>query len=246
MQTSPESPAPPLRPDERVAWIADRPGYCVSTHGRVFSCRRRGEWVEMRPHRRSGKRVRSCVYLYHRDPAGRVVRDDVRVDLLVLEAFVGPRPPGQLPFHRDLNQSNHRLDNLEYRDNAFVGTAYAKRGSDATRAKVDEVQVVRLRVAVHNGDRDWAKWAAEFGMTEQGVKAIACGESWKHVDAGVPPWVKGPRVHPDAVRPFKLTPADKLEIRRRYLAGEPIPAIHALYQQVQRPYLSKFARGKAT
>jgi HNH endonuclease len=90
---------------ERWARVAKFPLYEVSTWGAV----RRGRdlvasWVN--------KRGYATVSLEHIDPT-RWPRA-VNVAPLVLEAFVGPRPPRHQANHGDGDKTNNRLDNLEW------------------------------------------------------------------------------------------------------------------------------------
>lgn len=96
-----------MNPEKNVEEFRDIPGfpgYSVSSFGRVLSYR----------HRRQRELVQ------HLDTVGRfIVRLSrngrgytLRVHRLVLDAFVGPRPPGMVGCHRNDDASNNRLDNL--------------------------------------------------------------------------------------------------------------------------------------
>ncbi|MEW1706979.1 NUMOD4 motif-containing HNH endonuclease [Microbacterium sp. NPDC089190] len=91
--------------------------YEVSDEGRVRSLAR----VVMR---RNGValRVRSRDLVASPEPNGHLqvslkspgVRSQRRIHQLVLEAFVGPRPPGHETCHNDGDPSNNRLENLRW------------------------------------------------------------------------------------------------------------------------------------
>lgn len=90
-----------MTPDN-VSPVPGWPSYCVAPTGRVFGCRgelrqkvddRGYHWVTLRSGRRSW-----CV----------------KVGRLVVEAFIGPKPPGQVVRHMDDDRSNNALENLRY------------------------------------------------------------------------------------------------------------------------------------
>lgn len=72
------------------------------------------------------------------------------VHRLVMEAFVGPRPPGLVCCHNDGNPANNHLSNLRYdtpsanqRDRALHGTAQL--GSENPMAVLHEIDVLMIR-----------------------------------------------------------------------------------------------------
>lgn len=102
--------------DDPIRPIKGYPGYRVSGEGEVQSCwsrrgrrdRMTGTWLPLEPirrpygylsvnlHRGGTKTAR---YIHH----------------LVLEAFVGPRPPGLICCHWDGDPTNNRVENLRVR-----------------------------------------------------------------------------------------------------------------------------------
>lgn len=97
------------------------PGYYIDADGAPWSARikgrRRGvwrpehEWVRLSVYRRPYG-ARYSVVCFRPDPGGRVVQRYVH--RLVLEAFVGPCPPGMLCCHNDGDSANNRLGNLRW------------------------------------------------------------------------------------------------------------------------------------
>jgi hypothetical protein len=86
------------------------PGYGVDTDGNVWTCLRsaRSRWRTLT--KESGRGGYQSVVLR---VSGRVIRR--RVHRLVLEAFVGPRPPGlECCHYPDHTSSNNRLRNLRW------------------------------------------------------------------------------------------------------------------------------------
>ena len=102
---------------ERWLSIADRPNYFVSDLGRVRGPRK---ILKLRP---CGPGKYLAIHW-----AGGTNR---YVHLLVLEAFVGPRPPGMEALHGDDERDNNRLDNLSWGTHAVnMKQAKMPRGRD--------------------------------------------------------------------------------------------------------------------
>lgn len=107
------------------------------------------------------------------------VRKRAFVHTLVMEAFVGPRPPGMWINHKDGNKRNNRLSNLEYttpRDNLIHAVMTGLR----PRMKLDSDSVRRIRS--RKGLVRSGLVAEEFGITRTHVKSIWKGKSWAHLD----------------------------------------------------------------
>ncbi len=100
----------------RFRLIAELDGYAVGDDGSVWSCINNkltpGEWSRVAIYRRTyGGRY--CVVSLRRDRgAGKVVARYVH--RLVLLAFVGPCPKGQLCLHGDRDTANNRLTNIRW------------------------------------------------------------------------------------------------------------------------------------
>lgn len=99
--------------------IAGEEDYEISDHGNVASLRyrnRRGWRHLLSP--TPGPKGHLCVVLSN--------RKQHRVHILVLENFVGPRPPGMLGLHKDGNPAHNHVENL------YWGT-HSNNGADAVR-----------------------------------------------------------------------------------------------------------------
>ena len=97
---------------------------------------------------------------------------DKKVHILVLEAFVGPRPHGAIACHRDDDTRNNSAGNLywgSHRDNAIDRR---DRVSKITKAIADNIRARR-----HAGEKG-RTLAAEFGISEQLVCDIIKGRKW--------------------------------------------------------------------
>ncbi len=107
---------------------------------------------------------------------------------LVLNAFVGPCPPGQERRHGPGGRQDNRLVNLCYgtaSQNAFDkyrdGTMLY--GSRSPRAKLTEATVRECRARHATGDRRVALMAEEFGVSRRTMWSAIAGRTWKHVAA---------------------------------------------------------------
>jgi hypothetical protein len=118
--------------------IAGFVGYRVSNHGRVQSCRTpRGQlseqWHDIKPHRVGKGGHLQVVIVRDRRQFGRLV------SRLVLEAFVGPCPPGMEACHGpDHDTTNCRIDNLRWDTHAanMADMVQAGRSAKAERANL--------------------------------------------------------------------------------------------------------------
>lgn len=99
--------------EERWLPVVGHPGYEVSDHGRVRSLDRVVVCVDGRKLSYRGQMLKLREEAgYHKVCLSR--RQWRKVYLLVLEAFVGPRPPGMVGCHRDDVGTNNRLTNLRW------------------------------------------------------------------------------------------------------------------------------------
>jgi len=109
-----------------------------------------------------------------------------RVSLLVLAAFVGPRPAGLETNHKDGDRQNNALSNLEYVTKAEnIKHAVEVLGSDRKginnpSAKLGEPEVLELRRRAATGE-PYTTLGKAFGITSVMARKIATGECWEHV-----------------------------------------------------------------
>ncbi|MFF0055695.1 NUMOD4 motif-containing HNH endonuclease [Streptomyces microflavus] len=154
-------------------------GYEVSNRGRVRSYRNR------QGHPTSAPRILTpaIVHGYSQIKIGR--GRQTKVHVLMLEAFVGPRPDGMVCRHLDGNPQHNVLTNLRW------GTPeenYADRhghGTDNTgvrngRARIDEAMVRQIRDLLAVGRRQ-LDIAQRFGISRSIVAHISAGRTWTHV-----------------------------------------------------------------
>ena len=110
----------------------------------------------------------------------------VSVHRLVLEAFVGPCPPGCETRHLNGNPADNRLCNLAWgthRENAAdkVRHGTAPRGERNPSAKLTEADVREVRTLVEQGytQRDIAD---RFDVGPIAICHIVTRKAWKHVE----------------------------------------------------------------
>lgn len=139
--------------------------YEVSNRGRVRSLAYRGH---------NGQSLMKVAKNY----AGYLVvslgkeRKQFRVHVLVLEAFVGERPPGYHGCHRDGNRGNSCLENLRWDTPAGnIGDRRSYRGQANPRAKVSDLQRGEIFARKQSGESSRAI-AEAFGITPTRVSQI--------------------------------------------------------------------------
>lgn len=170
--------------------IPQFPGYRIGDDGSVWSCRRpvglgygggfkvieTTVWHLLKPKPSRGGYLQ--VTLSHRK-----VR---KVHRLVLEAFVGPRPPRHEACHfPDRDVTNNRLSNLRWatksdnmRDRLLHGTD--NRGSKHPLSRLTDDDVRAIRDAYSQGVSQ-TSLARCYGMKQPGICAIVHGITWSHI-----------------------------------------------------------------
>jgi hypothetical protein len=104
------------------------------------------------------------------------------IHILVLVAFVGPRPDGCEACHKDGDPANAALSNLRWDTplaNAKdkIGHGTVSRGTHHGMVKLTEAQVRRIRTAP--GSQQTI--AAQFGISQTHVSDIKCALKWAHL-----------------------------------------------------------------
>jgi hypothetical protein len=112
------------------------------------------------------------------------VREIKYVQRLVLEAFVGPCPPGQESRHfPDRDPSNNRLDNLRWDSypnvlaDTVITAAYI-RGEEVYNAKLTDEQARQIKF-VERGTQQAI--ADHYGISRTLVYKIKAGKGWAHL-----------------------------------------------------------------
>lgn len=115
----------------------------------------------------------------------------VFIHRLVLEAFVGPCPPGHQANHKNMDRADNRLVNLEWievsenlrhRPNKGMKEKISKlnRGESNPRAKLTEVDVIDILFRVAAGE-GYADIGSDYGVTRGSISKIATGQYWRHI-----------------------------------------------------------------
>lgn len=172
-------------------WVPGYEGYYkISNLGRVKSVKRPGK----------GKYTKHTKILKTQSRNGypQIVlrkngkRKSHRIHKLVLEAFVGPCPPGKQARHLNDNKIDCRLINLKYgtpkqnmKDAVRNGKMKivrlsAAKGSRCHTSKLNWIQVKRIRFLKSKG---WTQTelARKFSVSGSSIAAIVSRTSWKHI-----------------------------------------------------------------
>jgi hypothetical protein len=181
------------------AWkaIPDFPGYEVSDQGRVRSFWRKGKRGQ--GNGRGANSVLSSTPQRILNPS--IVKGDYRritlckddrkhnffVHIQVLNAFIGPCPPGLEGCHNDGKPANNSLINLRWDtrssnqlDRRKHGTVTCQLGEKNRSAKLIPENIIEIRKLVSQGYR-LKEVAEKFGIAESNVCQIAKRKTWTHV-----------------------------------------------------------------
>lgn len=166
--------------------IPSLPGYQASTEGRVRSVDRMVTDSRGRTYRVLGS-VRQLTTSRGGYLRFNTTRGTHPVHLAVLEAFVGPRPPGRHGAHGDGDKTNNRPKNLRWAtvaenaaDKTRHGTAYRPQGERHPLAKLSDALVLSIRQRCAAGERQGVV-ARDLGLDARHIGKIARGEAWAHV-----------------------------------------------------------------
>ncbi len=106
----------------------------------------------------------------------------------VLEAFIGPCPPGMMGVHLDGNKTNNRLPNLKWATQTEnmshrIAHGTANRGERHGIAKLTSADVIAMRrdYRPRNRESNYYALAIRYGVAYQTVHGIVRRKSWKHV-----------------------------------------------------------------
>jgi hypothetical protein len=193
------------------------PGYCVGDDGSVWCCRTKGGRIGSTWRRRNPV-VRGSGHLF----VGLFVRGPKRmvgVHTLVLEAFVGPRPPDLQCRHLNGNPADNRLTNLQWGtclENTLDQYIHGVRpmGSTHGSSKLDETKVIEILALLKQGVPK-RKIGRLYGVRDYTIHLISKGETWKHV----------PRGTPMTIRQFAELVADMRKAQKHYFRTQSVSAL---------------------
>lgn len=104
--------------------------------------------------------------------------NSVLVHILVMMAFVGPRPDGADVAHGDGDPTNNRLSNLRYATRTSNNQDMVYHG----RRRLSVEQVRRVRTVAHSYHGAGRDLAAEMGVSQATISAVYVRRSYGHVE----------------------------------------------------------------
>jgi len=111
------------------------------------------------------------------------------VHRIILEAFIGPCPPGHECNHLDGNPQNNCLENLEWTTrhenlkHAYRNGLNSQSGSQNGNAKLKEAAVIQIKERLKMGESQ-KDIADDLGIPSVTVNHIARGRTWPNVRPG--------------------------------------------------------------
>jgi hypothetical protein len=114
------------------------------------------------------------------------------VHILVMEAWVGPRPVGMVTNHKNGNKQDNRLENLEYvtqTENMKHSYATGLSPKPPTRygealthlAKLNTEKVLSLRTETDREAGYLERLAIKYGVSSSTVSKVLLRQTWKHI-----------------------------------------------------------------
>jgi hypothetical protein len=108
------------------------------------------------------------------------------VHRLVLEAFVGPCPPGQESLHDNDQSQDNRLSNLRWgtrSENLYDAVRNGKKavGDKFSGSKLRAANISDIRSRVHGPRGSIAELVREYGVSYATIYQVRDGKTWKHV-----------------------------------------------------------------
>lgn len=184
-----EMPPLPVEFGVEFRHIENWPGYIVGDNGTVWSCRSnnkhkngwRTHWRKLSPGIVLGypQVILCCHGKQHQE----------KVHVLVLEAFVGPRPEGYECCHYDNNRANNHCSNLRWdtvsnnqKDSIRHGTCHGAkvRGQNHPGAKFTDEDIRQIRQLRKCG-LQYNEIAELFDVNVYTIGKIIRREKWAHV-----------------------------------------------------------------
>jgi hypothetical protein len=149
------------------------------TQSRLF----KGRILKPVSHKKSKRHVNVCV------SDGSINRPKL-VHHLVLLAFDGPRPSGEITRHLDGNGGNNVLHNICYGthtenryDDVAHGLYQTRFGEGAGNVKLTENEVIQIKRSLKNYKRGMTeRLAAQFNVTSGAIANIKSGRTWSHIE----------------------------------------------------------------
>lgn len=112
-----------------------------------------------------------------------------KIQILVLEAFVGPRPKEMLGLHKNDIRLDNRLKNLywgtpQQNMNDREKNGHHRKGSDSVKAKLSEADIPIIRELLERYEGEWgslSKIAKMYKVHAATIRDIRDKITWQHV-----------------------------------------------------------------
>lgn len=168
--------------------IVGLPGYVIGDDGSVWSPFLKGSptllsasWKEMSLYRRpyGARYVVTCFRIYIDGRPKVLCR---YIHRLVLEAFVGPCPPGMECLHGDRDTSNNFLWNLRWGTKQANSADTVIHGTIRRKVRIEDVPEIRQ---MYDAGCSRTEIASRFGISGGQVYMIGSRKSWKTIPEAI-------------------------------------------------------------
>ncbi len=144
------------------------------------------------------------------------------VHVLMLIAFVGPAPAGQIGRHLDDNKDRNVIDNLAWGthlDNSRDCLRNGRRPMGETHyaAKLTREQVDEIR----QSDLSDEDAAAKYGVSKSNIYSIRCGERWNEGSLTIVRRGIYRKLSDSQVAEIRASPETTVELARRFNVSQP-------------------------
>jgi hypothetical protein len=161
------------------------PGYRIGNDGSLWTCKNakwgfRDTWKRLRPYTDNSGHLQVVLM------SDAKKKKNFFVHVLVLNAFVGPRPKGFDACHGNGDPADNRLENLRW-DTRAANIEDSKRhgtfcvGEKNGHCRLTEDQVREIREIHASGQMGYKRIAKKFGVSFSAVVHICHRINWKHI-----------------------------------------------------------------